>query len=96
MQAESPRDRQGLSQQESEIQVCERKTLCGARSNFGCRDISWDLEKDRHACLHKPDVDLDAPKYTPSAVRRVGQIFNKPVFFEDGVCQLCYFHLLLY
>ena len=25
------------------------------------------------------------PKYTPAGVRRVPQIFEKPVFFDDGV-----------
>ncbi|KZP04006.1 cysteine proteinase [Athelia psychrophila] len=49
------------------------------------RDISWDLEKDRHACLHKADASYDEPKFAPAAVRRVPQIFDNPVFFEDGV-----------
>ncbi|KAF7976604.1 hypothetical protein HWV62_6102 [Athelia sp. TMB] len=57
---------------------------CRSR-NRRFRDLAWDLEKDRHACLHKADVSADEPKYTPAAVRRVPQIFDKPVFFEDGV-----------
>lgn len=48
------------------------------------RDISWDLERTRHACLHLPDTTPEEPKYTPSAVRRVSQIFANPVFFEGG------------
>ncbi|KZP28270.1 cysteine proteinase [Athelia psychrophila] len=56
---------------------------CRSR-NRRFRDISWDLEKDRHACLHQPDVPLETPKYEPAAVRRVPQIFDRPVFFETG------------
>ncbi|KZP28279.1 cysteine proteinase [Athelia psychrophila] len=56
---------------------------CKSR-NFRFRDISWDLEKTRHTCLHTPDVTPDEPKYTPAAVRRVSQIFKNPVFFEGG------------
>ncbi|KAF7970854.1 hypothetical protein HWV62_22746 [Athelia sp. TMB] len=55
------------------------------RRNFRFRDISWDLEKDRGYCLHQPDTCLeDEPKFKPAAVKRVSQIFDKPVFFEGG------------
>ncbi|KAF7976478.1 hypothetical protein HWV62_6749 [Athelia sp. TMB] len=57
---------------------------CRSR-NRRFRDIAWDLEKDRHLCLHKADVSYEEPKFSPAAVRRVPQIFDKPVFFEDGV-----------
>ena len=35
--------------------------------------------------MHGPDTPSDAPKHTPSAIRRIPQIFDKPVFFHDGV-----------
>ncbi|KZP29664.1 cysteine proteinase [Athelia psychrophila] len=57
---------------------------CRSR-NRRFRDISWDLEHDWHRCLHNPNVPLDEPKFTPAAVRRVPQIFDKPVFFENSV-----------
>ncbi|KZP03803.1 cysteine proteinase [Athelia psychrophila] len=57
---------------------------CRSR-NRRFRDISWDLEHDWHRCLHNPNVPLDEPKFTPAAVRRVPQIFDKSVFFENGV-----------
>lgn len=50
------------------------------------RDISWNFEDDRFYCLHGPSVDESFPKFTPSAIRRVPQIFEKPEFFKDGVC----------
>jgi hypothetical protein len=53
--------------------------------NDDCRDLTWDFEGDRHGCLHGPDTPSDSPRYSPSAIRRVPQIFDKPTFFHDGV-----------
>lgn len=78
------------------ILIDVRMALCGYR------DISWDLEKDRGYCLHQPDTCLeDEPKFKPAAVKRVSQIFDKPVFFEGGhanadVIQGVYSCLILY
>lgn len=47
------------------------------------RDIEWNFGEDKHFCLHKPEVDI--PRYSPLAIRRVSQIFNEPEFFKDGV-----------
>ncbi|KAJ7247339.1 cysteine proteinase [Mycena rebaudengoi] len=67
---------------------------CRAK-NRKFRDIEFDLENDREACLHglrlPPSMDesglLPPPPesyFAPSDVRRVSQIFEKPQFFIDG------------
>ncbi|KAK7026056.1 hypothetical protein VNI00_015784 [Paramarasmius palmivorus] len=52
---------------------------CRAK-NRRFRDHEFDLQNDRHRCLH----GLSAIRYEPSDVRRVTQIFNNPEFFVDG------------
>lgn len=47
------------------------------------RDIEYNFEEDENFCLHRPDVNF--PTYSPFAIRRVSQIFDKPEFFKGGV-----------
>lgn len=49
------------------------------------RDVEFDLSSQRDACLW----GLNKPKkweknYNPADVMRVGEIFDAPMFFEDG------------
>ncbi|KAJ6580634.1 cysteine proteinase [Mycena capillaripes] len=55
---------------------------CRAK-NRKFRDIEFDLENDREACLNGI-IPLPDESYAPSDVRRVTQIFEKPQFFVDG------------
>ncbi|KAJ7104892.1 hypothetical protein C8R44DRAFT_807236 [Mycena epipterygia] len=61
-------------------------------NNEKFRDIEFDLENDKEACLNilfsttdpwNPDNDQGSPG-APSDVRRVTQIFKDPKFFVDG------------
>jgi hypothetical protein len=56
---------------------------CRSR-NRRFRDLAFDFENHRTYCLHGPDVNIEFPKFSPSATRRVAQIFDKPEFFVDG------------
>ncbi|KZT59293.1 cysteine proteinase [Calocera cornea HHB12733] len=54
------------------------------RRNRRFRDLSFDLEEDRERCLH----GLATPagqRFSPSDVLRVGQIYDHPEFYIDGV-----------
>ncbi|KAK7041561.1 hypothetical protein VNI00_009148 [Paramarasmius palmivorus] len=53
---------------------------CRAK-NRRFRDHEFDLENDRHRCLHGLSTTIS---YAPSDVRRVTQIFENPQFFVDG------------
>lgn len=53
-----------------------------SQTNLISRDIEFDLEGDSARCLH--GLSTDGPRYTPSDVQRVTQIFDKPSFFVDG------------
>ncbi|KAF8651468.1 hypothetical protein AX16_004767 [Volvariella volvacea WC 439] len=57
---------------------------CRAK-NKKFRDIEFDIEHDKKRCLHGlASADIDPPKYTPSDVQRVTEIFENPQFFVDG------------
>ncbi|KAJ7327524.1 hypothetical protein DFH08DRAFT_884706 [Mycena albidolilacea] len=55
---------------------------CRAK-NRKFRDIEFDLENDKYYCLNGLSPIPDET-YTPSDIRRVSQIFEKPQFFVDG------------
>ncbi|KAI3614142.1 hypothetical protein WG66_010711 [Moniliophthora roreri] len=54
-------------------------------SNQKFRDLDFDLEKYKEACLYGiyPEDDHDE-EYDPSDVQRVTEIFKEPQFFVDG------------
>ncbi|KLO18822.1 cysteine proteinase [Schizopora paradoxa] len=52
------------------------------RKNRKFRDVEWDFESMRNMCLHGPDPN-EAPQFTPSAIKRVPQIFEDPHFYVD-------------
>ncbi|KAG8874197.1 hypothetical protein FRB97_006084 [Tulasnella sp. 331] len=52
------------------------------KGNRKFRDIEFDIIEDRERCLHA--MDTTKPKYTPSDIRRVTDIFDSPEFFVDG------------
>ncbi|TFK77479.1 cysteine proteinase [Pluteus cervinus] len=68
------------------LEECKAKVEKIAREcrakNRKFRDIEFDLERDSERCLH--GLKSDGPRYTPSDVRRVSQIFDNPQFFIDG------------
>ncbi|KAJ7880175.1 hypothetical protein B0H13DRAFT_2345713 [Mycena leptocephala] len=69
--------------EECKATVARTAKECRAK-NRKFRDLEFDLENDKEACLNglSPVADED---YTPSDVRRVSQIFdNKQQFFVDG------------
>ncbi|KAJ6472033.1 hypothetical protein C8R45DRAFT_1013813 [Mycena sanguinolenta] len=55
---------------------------CRAK-NRRFRDIEFDLENDKYACLNGLNFLADE-SYSPSDTRRAGQIFDNPQFFVDG------------
>ncbi|KAG9033675.1 hypothetical protein FRB95_014464 [Tulasnella sp. JGI-2019a] len=52
------------------------------KGNRKFRDIEFDILEDRERCLHA--MDTTKPKYKPSDIRRVTDIFDDPQFFVDG------------
>ncbi|KIK66146.1 hypothetical protein GYMLUDRAFT_38663 [Collybiopsis luxurians FD-317 M1] len=80
---------------EKALEDCKAKVAriakdCRAQ-NRKYRDTEFDLENDRERCLHSlfgPQScipgEFSSTSYTPSDVRRVTQIFEKPQFFIDG------------
>ncbi|KAJ7230247.1 hypothetical protein GGX14DRAFT_410225 [Mycena pura] len=85
-----PPDTAGLvvaSELDKALEECKTTVLriakeCRAK-NRKFRDIEFDLENDREACLNGL-TPLPDESYSPSDVRRVNQIFEKPQFFIDG------------
>ncbi|KAK1220217.1 hypothetical protein PQX77_017038 [Marasmius sp. AFHP31] len=73
---------------EKALEECKEKvariaTECRSK-NRRFRDHEFDLENDRHRCLHGLGSDSDGDTYDPSDVQRITQIFEKPQFFIDG------------
>lgn len=65
------------------LKISARSHSC---PTFDClaRDIEFDLEKDQFSCRLGLGGLVDGP-WSPSAVKRVTDIFDKPVFFgPDG------------
>ncbi|KAJ6461187.1 hypothetical protein C8R47DRAFT_1160099 [Mycena vitilis] len=84
-----PPDSSGLnvtSELDKALEECKAKVAQIAKecrtNNRKFRDIEFDLENDKDACLN--GLTISGEYYAPSDVRRVTQIFENPQFFVDG------------
>ncbi|KAG6872160.1 hypothetical protein C0995_012478 [Termitomyces sp. Mi166 len=66
--------------EECKLKVARIVKQCRAK-NRKFRDVEFDLENDKHRCLHGLEF---SSVYAPSDVQRVTQIFDKPQFFVNG------------
>ena len=73
--------RQRVQGEESEVQASTFRLLTRTNSQgsdyYSRRDHDFDLETDKHRCLHGLST---VAQYVPSDVQRVTQIFKKPQF----------------
>ncbi|KAG6877415.1 hypothetical protein C0993_007658 [Termitomyces sp. T159_Od127] len=67
--------------EECSLKVARIAKQCRAK-NRKFRDVEFDLENDKHQCLHGLDFSFNV--YAPSDVLRITQIFDKPQFFANG------------